>query len=124
MQRKEYYEILGVSRDADENEIRMAYRKLALRNHPDTNREDPEAEERFKEISEAYQVLCNAEKRNQYDLGRDPLAQSPFHPPTFDPFEESCSFGNRCRGGGLGSSARAQETCFSQDRRTPDKFRS
>lgn len=102
MQRKEYYEILGVSRDADENEIRMAYRKLALRNHPDTNRGDPLAEERFKEISEAYQVLGNAEKRNQYDLGRDPLAQSPFHPPAFDPFEESCSFGNRCRGGGLG----------------------
>ena len=107
MQRKDYYEILGVARDADENEIKIAYRKLALRNHPDTNRDDPKAEDRFKQINEAYDVLSHRHKRNQYDLGRDPLtAGSPFRSypfgPWSGPFEESLFSGFRCRGGGFG----------------------
>ena len=86
MQRKDYYEILGVARDADEKEIKIAYRKLALRNHPDTNREDPEAEDRFKEINEAYDILSHRHKRTQYDLGRDPLSGgSPFRSYPFGP---------------------------------------
>lgn len=106
MQRKDYYGILGVARNAGENEIRIAYRKLALRNHPDTNRDDPQAENRFKEINEAYDVLSHRDKRYQYDLGRDPLARSfPFRPTPFDsggdPFEESFFSAFRCRGGGL-----------------------
>jgi DnaJ-class molecular chaperone len=107
MQRKDYYEILGVARDADGSEIKVAYRKLALRNHPDTNRDDPRAEERFKEINEAYDVLSHRDKRNQYDLGRDPLTGcAPFRPSPFDPwsdpFEASFFSGFRCRGGGFG----------------------
>ena len=59
--------MLGVSRDAKPEEIKKAYRKLALKNHPDHNKGDAEAEARFKDISEAYAVLSNAEKRRQYD---------------------------------------------------------
>jgi DnaJ-class molecular chaperone len=107
MQKKDYYGILGVPRDADETEIKMAYRKLALRYHPDTNWDDPHAEDRFKEINEAYDVLSHRDKRNQYDLGRDPLTGgSPFRPspfdPWIDPFEASFFSGFRCRGGGFG----------------------
>ena len=68
---RDYYEILGVPRDASEDDIRSAYRKLARQYHPDVNK-DPDAEDRFKEISEAYEVLRDAEKREQYDrLGQN-----------------------------------------------------
>jgi DnaJ-class molecular chaperone len=107
MERKDYYEILGVPRGADESEIKIAYRKLALQNHPDTNRDDPQAEDRFKEINEAYDVLSHRDKRHQYDRGHDRLGGGfPFQPPPFDawsdPFEESFFSAFRCRGGGLG----------------------
>jgi curved DNA-binding protein len=72
MEYKDYYEILGVSRDADEKEIRKAFRRLARQYHPDVNPSDPEAEEHFKEINEAYEVLSDPEKRSKYDqLGAD-----------------------------------------------------
>ncbi|HDO19557.1 MAG TPA: molecular chaperone DnaJ [Thermoplasmatales archaeon] len=67
MTKKDYYEILGVSRDATKEEIKRAYRRLALKYHPDRNK-SKEAEERFKEISEAYAVLSDDEKRRLYDL--------------------------------------------------------
>ena len=63
----DYYEILGVSKDADSDEIKKAFRKLALKYHPDRNAGDKEAEEKFKEINEAYQVLGNDERRQTYD---------------------------------------------------------
>ena len=63
----DYYEVLGVSRDANEQELKSAYRKLALKYHPDRNPGDHAAEEKFKEASEAYQVLSDAEKRAAYD---------------------------------------------------------
>lgn len=67
MAKRDYYETLGVSRDADEAEIKKAYRQLALRHHPDRNPGDKESEERFKEVNEAYSVLSDPEKRAQYD---------------------------------------------------------
>jgi molecular chaperone DnaJ len=66
--RRDYYEILGTSRDADPEEIKKAYRKLALKYHPDRNPGDRNAEERFKEAAEAYEVLRDREKRRIYDL--------------------------------------------------------
>ncbi|WP_299533741.1 J domain-containing protein [Ulvibacterium sp.] len=72
MKFKEYYNILKVSRDASDKDIKKAYRKLATQYHPDKTKADKASEEKFKEISEAYQVLGNTEKRKQYDaLGSD-----------------------------------------------------
>ena len=65
--KRDYYEVLGVSRDADDATLKKAYRKLAKKYHPDMNPGDAEAEKKFKEASEAYAVLSDAEKRRQYD---------------------------------------------------------
>src|SRR5215470_16418532 len=82
---RDYYEILGVSRDADETEIKKAFRGLARELHPDVNGHDPEAEAKFKEAAEAYEVLSDAERRRTYDAygheglrsgGYDPRASS------------------------------------------------
>ena len=67
MQKRDYYEILGISRNADEGSIKKAYRKLAKKYHPDTNGGNPQAEQKFKEITEAYNVLSDSEKRKLYD---------------------------------------------------------
>ena len=65
--RRDFYEVLGVSREANPEEIRKAYRRLAHKYHPDRNREDPDAETKFKEAAEAYEVLSDAGKRERYD---------------------------------------------------------
>ncbi len=75
----DYYKVLGVSEQADENAIKHAYRKLALKYHPDRNPGDPRAEERFKEISEAYGVLIDPVKRAQYNRLRDTRSFQGFH---------------------------------------------
>ena len=68
MSQKDYYKILGVSRDADASAIKKAYRSLAMKYHPDRNPgKEKEANEKFKEINEAYEVLANSEKRSAYD---------------------------------------------------------
>ncbi len=67
MAKKDYYEILGVSKNAATDEIKKAYRKLAIKFHPDKNPDNPEAENKFKEAAEAYEILSSAEKRQQYD---------------------------------------------------------
>ena len=67
MASKDYYEMLGVSKTASDEEIKRAYRKLAMKYHPDRNQNKKEAEERFKELNEAYAVLSDKEKRKQYD---------------------------------------------------------
>ena len=79
---KDYYETLGVTRGAKDEEIKKAYRKLARRYHPDLNPHDKRAEEKFKEIQEAYEVLGDSEKRNRYDqLGANWKAGADFRPP-------------------------------------------
>jgi molecular chaperone DnaJ len=67
MAKRDYYEILGVSKNAGEDEIKKAYRKLAIKYHPDKNPDDKAAEEKFKEAAEAYEILSNSEKRQRYD---------------------------------------------------------
>ena len=65
--KRDYYEVLGVAKDATADQIKSAYRKLAMKYHPDRNPDNPEAKEKFTEISEAYEVLSNQEKRQRYD---------------------------------------------------------
>jgi molecular chaperone DnaJ len=83
--KRDYYELLGLGRDANEQAIKSAYRKLAHKFHPDKNPGDKAAEESFKEVSEAYEVLSNPEKRAQYD--RFGHASDRMPPPGYgDPF--------------------------------------
>lgn len=67
MSKRDYYEILGVSKNATADEIKKAYRKVAIKFHPDKNPDDPTAEDKFKEAAEAYEILSNPEKRQRYD---------------------------------------------------------
>lgn len=85
---RDYYEILGVGREADEREIKKAFRRLARELHPDVNDHDPEAEEKFKEAAEAYEVLSDPERRRTYDAyGHEGLRSGGFDP-------RSASFGS------------------------------
>lgn len=67
MDKRDYYEVLGVSRTAQDQEIKSAYRRLAMRYHPDKNPNDASAEEKFKEAAEAYSVLADQDQRRRYD---------------------------------------------------------
>jgi molecular chaperone DnaJ len=102
MRKPDYYEVLGVARDASPEEIKKAYRKLARKYHPDVNREDPEAEEKFKLINEAYQVLSDPEARALYDrFGHNVPTASPG-----DPFETVEGLFQMFFGGGVSASTR------------------
>ena len=114
MQKRDYYEILGIARDAGDEEIKSAYRKLALKFHPDRNPGDKEAEENFKEAAEAYEVLRDREKRQIYDrFGHEGLEGRGFR--GFTGFEDIfSSFGDIFEdffgfGGGRRRRTRAQQ---------------
>jgi molecular chaperone DnaJ len=103
-EKRDYYEVLSVSRTATEEEVKRSYRKLAVKYHPDKNPDDPHAEEKFKELGEAYDVLMDADKRAAYDrFGHAAFSQGigrggGFHDP-FDIFREV--FGGGGGGGGI-----------------------
>ena len=67
MSKKDYYDILGVARNASKDDLKKAYRKLAMKYHPDRNTDDPSAADKFKEASEAYEILSDDSKRSTYD---------------------------------------------------------
>jgi molecular chaperone DnaJ len=113
--RPDYYATLGVDRKASADEIKKAYRKLARRYHPDRNPDDKSAESRFKEISQAYDVLGDPDKRKQYDSGTGPFAQPAgaggfggFGGFDFDPSSVGDIFSNIFSGGGRGRQGRSR----------------
>jgi curved DNA-binding protein len=130
VQFRDYYDVLGVAKSATEDEIKGAYRKLARKHHPDVNPGDKSAEEKFKEINEAYAVLSDADKRKRYDaLGQNWKTGEEFRPPPgwgnahaeygdlfgrgrsqggFSDFFESL-FGGRSARGGAGFALRGQD---------------
>ncbi len=117
---RDLYEVLGVARSASDDEIKKAYRKLARQHHPDANPDDPKAEERFKEISAAYDTLSDPDKRKAYDqfgAAGGMGAQGGFDPSAFSDFAQERGFDisdlfgdlfGRRRGGGGGGRGRPQ----------------
>jgi len=107
---RDYYEVLGVKRDASDEQIKSAYRKLARKYHPDANKGDSSAEERFKEISEAYSVLSDEKRRKEYDEARSlfgggfrvPTGQRPGQQGGFGGFDFGDIFGGSGDNSGLG----------------------
>src|ERR1700743_2762371 len=83
---RDYYEVLGVSRDAQDAEIKKAFRKLARELDPDVNTPDPQAEEKFKEAAEAYEVLSDSDRRATYDRYGHEGLRSGGYAPNFDSF--------------------------------------
>jgi curved DNA-binding protein len=109
---KDYYQILGLSRDASERDVRKAFRTLAAKHHPDRNPDDPGAEERFKEVNEAYTVLSDPEKRRFYDQygtasGPPPFASGGYQGVDPDDAEGFSDFFRSLFGGGFGGFAGA-----------------
>ncbi len=112
MAKRDYYDILGIGKSASEQELKSAYRKLALKYHPDRNPHSTEAEEKFKEAAEAYSVLSDTEKRRSYDtyghqgLGAGGAAAAGFNPDAFadfsDIFGDFFGFGDLFGGSGGG----------------------
>ena len=107
MSTKDFYDVLGVSKDASESDIKKAYRKLAIKYHPDKNPGDQDAEEKFKEVSAAFEVLKDAEKRRKYDqFGHDAFRGGPSSAHGVDPFDlfrDVFGGGGSGGGGGFGS---------------------
>lgn len=130
---KDYYNILGVSKTATPDDIKRAYRKLARKYHPDVNPGNPEAEEKFKEINEANEVLSNPEKREKYDsfgqywkqaeVSGTPPRGSDTYAQGFDQYSNFDDFINDLLGG-LGDRTRAGQTYYRTSTGQPDDFTS
>jgi molecular chaperone DnaJ len=99
---RDYYEVLGVSRDADDATIKKAFRRLARELHPDVNRHDPQAEDKFKEAAEAYEVLSDPERRATYDRYGHEGLRSGGYAPNFDAFGSVADIFEAFFGGGFG----------------------
>jgi molecular chaperone DnaJ len=111
--KRDYYEILGVSREASDAEIKKSYRRLARSHHPDANPGDHQAEERFKELTEAYEVLSNPEARRAYDTYGHQVPRGAGYPGAGDPFGGfqdifEAFFGDRSFGGSFFGTSAAQ----------------
>lgn len=122
MAKRDYYEVLGVSKSASEDELKKAYRKIALKYHPDRNPGDQKAEDSFKEATEAYEVLSNSEKRSRYDRfghagvgqgaeGTDPFSNFSGSGGLGDVFDDIFGqfFGGASRGGGRSKAQRGSD---------------
>jgi molecular chaperone DnaJ len=124
--KRDYYEVLGVGRNASEEEVKRAYRRLAVKFHPDKNPDDPHAEEKFKELGEAYDVLMDSDKRAAYDrFGHAAFASGGagfggFHDP-FDIFREV--FGGSGFGGGIFETFFGGAGARTEDRQRGSDFR-
>src|SRR5918912_4464563 len=94
------YEVLGVPRDADETQIKKAFRKLARELHPDVNKNDPDAEEKFKEAAEAYEILNDSERRALYDRYGHEGLQTGGYAPNFESFGSISDLFSAFFGGG------------------------
>jgi molecular chaperone DnaJ len=125
MSKRDYYEVLGVSKDATEKELKRAYRKMAMKYHPDQNPDNPDAEAKFKEASEAYDVLKDPQKRQRYDqFGHAGLNSGGFHEQDFQnvSFDDIFSrfsdiFGGDIFGGGFAGGGRGR----ARSQRSPGK---
>ncbi len=104
MAKRDFYEVLGISKSASPEEIKKAYRKLAIQYHPDKNPDNPEAEEKFKEAAEAYEVLSNPEKKQRYDqFGHQGLGGGGYGGGGMNMEDIFSQFGDIFGGGGFGS---------------------
>ncbi len=99
---RDYYDVLGVRRDADETEIKKSFRRLARELHPDVNKHDPHAEDKFKEAAEAYEVLSDAQRRATYDRYGHEGLRSGGYAPNFEGFGSVADIFEAFFGGGLG----------------------
>jgi molecular chaperone DnaJ len=126
--KRDYYDVLGVGQSATEEEVKRAYRKLAVKFHPDKNPDDPHAEEKFKELGEAYDVLMDADKRAAYDRfghaafapGGVGFGRAAFHDP-FEIFREV--FGGGGFGGGIFDTFFGGAAARTEDRRRGSDLR-
>jgi molecular chaperone DnaJ len=133
--KRDYYEILSVSRDCDDGTLKSAYRKLALKYHPDRNPNDQDAEERFKEAAEAYSVLSDPQKRAAYDRyghqGLQGMGSQGFDPSTFTDFGDILGdlfgfgdlFGGARRGGGRSRAQRGEDLRYDLEMSLEDAIR-